>query len=235
MLRPHQQAPQKRMRPPLNSGLCFESLALEPFASIQRVAPLITGKIKLENEAQPAPDITRLTRLMTKGDENAFRQFHDAYFGRLLGYLLVVTQDEQLARDALQATLLRVVRHARRFDSEEAFWSWLTVLARSAAADERRRTRRYGSFLERFFERSVIENDSQANETRSQLKEALEINLAALPIEDRELLERKYFDRQSVSEIAQKIKLSDKATESRLTRVRQKLRDMVLAQLKHEG
>jgi len=222
------------MRPRPNNSLCFESLGLEPFLSVHRVGPLITGKIKLENEAGRASDIARLTHLMTKGDEEAFRQFHDAYFGRLLGYLLVVTRDEQLAREALQATLLRVVRHIKRFDSEEAFWSWLTVLARSSAADERRRTRRYATFLDRFFERTAIENEGKIDETRSRLREVLEINLAALPSEDRELLERKYFDHQSVSEIAQNLELSDKATESRLTRIRQKLREMVLSQLNHE-
>lgn len=223
------------MQPPTNNSLCFQSLGLEPFVSIHRVAPLITGKIKSENEARSAADIATLTYLMTKGDEEAFRQFHQAYFGRLLGYLLVVTRDEQLAREALQATLLRVVRHIRKFDSEEAFWSWLTVLARSSATDERRRATRYASFLDRFFQRTVLENDVKTNETRSRLKEALEINLASLPMEERELLERKYFERHSVREIAQTAELSDKTIESRLTRIRQKLRDMVLAQLKHEG
>lgn len=223
------------MQPPANNSLCLESLGLGSFVSIRRVTPLITGKAKSHEEARPKLDIATLTYLMTKSDEDAFRQFHNAYFGRLLGYLLVVTRDEQLAREALQATLLRIVRHVRKFDSEEAFWSWLTVLARSSATDERRRATRYASFLDRFFQTTVIENDVKTNETRSRLKEALEINLAALPIEDRELLERKYFERQSVREIAQTAELSDKTIESRLTRIRQKLRDMVLAQLKHEG
>jgi RNA polymerase sigma-70 factor (ECF subfamily) len=223
------------MQPPPNNSLLLESLGLGRFLSIRRAEPLITGKVKSDSEARPTPDIARLTHQMAKGDEEAFREFHEAYFGRLLGYLLVVTRDEQLAREALQATLLRVVRYGRKFESEEAFWSWLTVLARSSLADERRRATRYASFLDRFFQRTVIESDIKIDETRSRLKEALEINLAALPIEDRELLERKYFEHQSVREIAQTTELSDKAIESRLTRIRQKLRDMVLTQLKHEG
>jgi RNA polymerase sigma-70 factor (ECF subfamily) len=171
---------------------------------------------------------------MAKGDEDAYREFHDAYFNRLLAYLLVVTQDEQLARDALQLTLLRIARHVKRFDSEQAFWSWLTVLARSSAADERRRSRRYGSILERFFARSEIEREGQINENYSHLKELLEANLTILPIEDRQLIERKYFEGESVRQIAEATQQTEKAIESRLVRIRQKLREHVLSQLTHE-
>ena len=218
-----------------NNSLSLQSVGLDPFLFIRRFTPLITGPAKLQDQSRSAPEIARLTRLMAKGDEGAYRQFHDAYFGRLLGYLLVVTGNEQLAREAVQATLLRVVRYARQFDSEEAFWGWLTVLARSSATDENRRSRRYASFLERFFERALVEREDHTDETRSRLRDVLEMNLAALPVDDRELLERKYFDRQSVHQIAENNQTSEKAVESRLVRIRQKLRDMVLSQLKHEG
>src|SRR5438034_3100709 len=89
-------------------------------------------------------EIRELTSGLAVGDEEAFREFHAAYFGRLLRYLFVVTHgDEQAAHDALQETMTRVVRYARRFDSEEAFWSWLTVLARSAVSDAGRKRSRY--------------------------------------------------------------------------------------------
>jgi RNA polymerase sigma factor (sigma-70 family) len=65
------------------------------------------------------------------------------------------------------------------------------------------------------------------------LGEVLERNLATLPVEDRALLEMKYFERLSVSCIAAKLQTTEKAVESRLTRVRQKLKLAVLADLKH--
>jgi len=45
---------------------------------------------------------------------------------------VVTGGNEHAAREALQAALVRVVRHVRLFDAEDKFWSWLTVLARSA-------------------------------------------------------------------------------------------------------
>src|SRR5436190_1528005 len=85
-----------------------------------------------------------LTSGLAAHEEDAFRQFQAAYFDRLLRYHLVIAHgDEHAAQEALQETLLRVARHARRFDDAGTFWCWLTVLARSAAADSGRKRNRY--------------------------------------------------------------------------------------------
>ena len=223
------------MEHPTSNSLWFGSAEAGRFLAYLRLAPLIIDQVKLPDKPRPAPEIDRLTEQMAKGDEDAYRRFYDTYFSRLLGYLLVVTGDEQRAREALQMTLLRVARHAKRFDSEEAFWSWLTVLARSSVADESRRSSRYVSILGRFFEQTVVEKQEQTDQTNTQLRELLQVNLASLPREDRDLIERKYFEGDSVHQIAQDNQVSEKAIESRLGRIRQKLKDMVLRQLKHEG
>ncbi len=153
-------------------------------------------------EPQPSIDLAALTAGMAKGDEDAYRMFHELYFHRLLRYLLVVTGGrEEAAREALQLALLRVVRHVRRFDSEEAFWSWEAVAA--SDADER-------------------------------LNELLAANLDALSWNEREVIQRKYFARESVKEIAADTGATEKAIESQLVRIRRKLKQCILAQLKDE-
>ena len=95
-------------------------------------------------------EIAQLTADMARGGEDAFRQFFDRYFNRLLGYLLVLTHgQEDAAREALQAAMLRIIKHVRRFDSEQAFWNWLTVLARTALVDQERKRSRYDALLYR--------------------------------------------------------------------------------------
>ncbi|MBI2924657.1 MAG: sigma-70 family RNA polymerase sigma factor [Verrucomicrobia bacterium] len=173
---------------------------------------------------------------MSRGDEMAYRTFYDLYFNRLLRYLLVVTRgDEDAAREALQQTLLRVVRHVRPFDSEPVFWSWLTVLARSSIVDEERKRRRYLSFLDRFFQGQQIEASAAADGTDAHLLALLEKHLATLAEHERELVEQKYFATASVKEIAADCEQSEKAVESRLVRIRKKLREAILAELKHES
>ena len=181
--------------------------------------------------------IQALTRAMARGDEAAYREFYDAYFDRLLRYLLVVTSGhEEAAREALQLALVRVVRHVKPFDAEDKFWSWLTVLARSALADGARKRRRYFSFLERFTRHQetgfATMNNGEADE---QLRALLERNVNLLPLAERELVEQKYLLHQSVRAIADGQQTTEKAVESRLSRVRRKLKDAVLAELKNES
>ena len=195
---------------------------------------LTIAEAKSQETSQPAPEIPRLTAEMARGNEHAYQEFYELYFNRLLRYLLVVTRNEEQAREALQSTLLRVARHVRRFDSEPVFWNWLTVLARSSARDEGRRSRRYLSFLGRFFEQKTIEAEGMEAEADTRLRELLEMNMAALPPEERQLLEQKYFDRQSIRQMAEQMKSTERAVESRMMRLRRRLKDEIVEQLRHE-
>ncbi len=192
----------------------------------------------MEPDPHESLDIAALTRGMVAADENAYRTFYDAYFGRLLRYELVVARgDEDAAQEALQSALVRVVRHIRIFENEPVFWSWLTVVARTALADQGRKHRRYLAFLDRFTERWRIQQalaEPRLPQPEVDLFDQLDKNLAALPYDERDLLERKYFDRQSVRQIATELGLSEKTIESRLVRIRHKLKSALLESLKHE-
>src|SRR5882757_6783553 len=98
---------------------------------------------------------------MVKGDEITYRIFYDEYYERLRRYLLVVTRgNEDATCDALQSTLVRVVKHIRKFATENELWSWLTVLAKTALFDQTRKRKRYWSFLERFTRHTEIEQSA---------------------------------------------------------------------------
>lgn len=185
--------------------------------------------------AAPAADIAALTRRLARQEEAAYHEFYTRYFHRLLAYLLVVTGGkEEAAREALQATFLRVVRHIKQFDSEATFWSWLTVLARSAAVDEQRKQKRYLGLLDRFFHREQADASPADPDANGQLVTALTAQLVGLPADERDLIERKYFQSQSVLQIAGALDLTEKAVESRLVRVRRKLKELILSDLRRQ-
>ncbi len=183
----------------------------------------------------PPIGVTELTACMAANDESAYRAFFDLYLGRLKRYLLVVTSgQEEAAHEALQLTLLRVVRHIRRFDSEAVFWSWLTVLARSSVVDEERKRQRYWAALDRFCWWSKARQAITSDEAEDRLQGLLEEGLAALPAEDRALIKQKYYDSRSVKDLAAEHATTESAMESRLVRIRRKLKEAIVAQLKHE-
>ena len=175
-----------------------------------------------------------LTRRLAAHEEEAFREFHARYFDRLYRFLLVVAHGQvHEAQDALQETLLRVARSARPFEAEDAFWCWLQVVARNAARDGGRRQGRYRALLERFNfrrppEASAPESGDGAEE---RLQALLTESLAELPPEERRLVEDKYLDGVTTKALSSDTGLTEKAVESRLRRLRGRLRERLLKRL----
>ena len=167
---------------------------------------------------------------MAKGDENAWREFHRGYFERLHRYLIVLQRgDEEGAAELVQQTMLRAVRHMRRFDDDVVLWSWLTCLARCAAADEGRKRKRRLVLFEKFAHWQ--ETRRAGKNSNAPRVEAMERCLETLAPDDRALLEGKYFERQSYTDLAAEFGLSAKAVESRLGRLRARLRGAIDAEL----
>jgi RNA polymerase sigma-70 factor (ECF subfamily) len=177
-------------------------------------------------------NVCRLTRGLAAGDEQAFREFHAAYFDRLHRYLLVVAHgDVTLAADALQETFCRAARHARVFHDETAFWDWLAVLGRSAVKDGGRKQSRYRRLLSLFHRETTTVLDEPVDEP---LLEALDVAVRQLNDEDRQLIQRKYDERATSRQIAVAAGTTESAVESRLVRVRRLLRSHLLNYLRHE-
>jgi RNA polymerase sigma-70 factor, ECF subfamily len=175
--------------------------------------------------------IGALTRRLVTGEEKAWREFHELYFDRLLRYLLVVCRgDEHAARESLQAALTRIVRHVRQFDREEAWWSWLTVVARSCVVDGARRQSRYRALLARFSAFLRPAETSSENPLPRLLEECVEL----LPAADRDLLAAKYLHRETTAALAASLGCTAKAVESRLARLRQRVRNQLVERLRDE-
>jgi RNA polymerase sigma factor (sigma-70 family) len=162
----------------------------------ETVVPLsLPQSLDMPDDRASSADVAALTGRMVRGDEAAWREFYELYFNRLLRYLLVLTRGhEEAAREAVQLTLLRVVKHVRQFDSEAAFWSWLTVLARSSAVDEQRKRTRYLAALDRFLHRNEIDGSTVDADTDAHLLRLLESHVAGLDPDEQDLVRRKYID-----------------------------------------
>ena len=175
--------------------------------------------------------VAALTQRLAAGDEASFAEFHAAYASRLFRYLIVLQRgDEHASAELLQDTLIRVARHARRFDDADALWSWLTRLARTAAADRARKSSRYLRFLDRFHHSAPEPH----HEDECDIEQALDTALAQMPPDDAELLRAKYHEQTPQRDLAARFAISEAALESRLRRARDSLRQLAFQILRQQ-
>jgi RNA polymerase sigma-70 factor (ECF subfamily) len=162
---------------------------------------------------------------MVKGEEEGFRTFYDLYSHRLYGYLFVICRgNEEQARELLQQTCIKVARYIRVFEDAEIFWKWLGTVARSCWVDENRKRHRYLAALERLWNWTAPREPlADAAEEELDIARFLE----CLTAEDQAILTRKYLEGFSVREIAEESGSSEKAVESRLTRARNRLKEII--------
>ena len=77
--------------------------------------------------------------LLEKGDKAAINLLYEFYANSLYGVILKVTNNEELAQDALQETFVKVWKNAKKYDSKKAkLFTWLYRIARNTAIDKLR-------------------------------------------------------------------------------------------------
>jgi RNA polymerase sigma factor (sigma-70 family) len=177
-------------------------------------------------------DIRSLTRAIVKGDEAAFGEFYERFSGRLFGLLLFLTSGrEEIAREILQITMIKVARKFRVFEHETALWAWLSQIARNALVDYIREQSR----LPKPVSIELFTSSSAAPEAaEEELLQWLECGLNELDEEERELVESIYFQRRRQRVLADESGTTPKAIESKMARIRAKLRQFVLQRIKNE-
>ena len=156
---------------------------------------------------------------------------YDAYRQRLFRLALVLGRgDETLAQDVVQSVFVTAARKLRSVDSEDHLWNWLARVARQHIAKHFRKQRQESAAVN-FAELPEFADDAASDET---LEKCLDAAVLAMDAEERQLIERFYFDQLSQKEIAEQLNISPKAVSSRLERAREKLRLLVTRNLSHE-
>ena len=179
-----------------------------------------------------ADDETRkLTRAIAGGDEDAFAKFYDQYSGRIFGLLLLFTSGrEEVARDLQQVVMIKVARKFRVFSSEAELWAWLSQVARNAFRDyARAQARRLKTAVTHETDASPG-TDAQSEPLFQFLDEALQ----KLDDDERLLIEAFYFQNRRQTDIAEANGQTLKAVESKLARVRARLRTFIIRRTRHE-
>jgi RNA polymerase sigma-70 factor (ECF subfamily) len=171
--------------------------------------------------AEPDPDV-EVVRAVARGDRAALAVLYDRYSPIMFALALRIVRERREAEDLLHDVFLEVWRSAKDYDPVRGrVRTWLTIRMRSRALDlqkSARVSRNVGD--DSVLDRVAADPDLAESPDRTKIRQAL----AALPVEQRQVLELGYFEGLSCSEIAERIKTPIGTVKSRVAAALGKLR-----------
>jgi RNA polymerase sigma-70 factor (ECF subfamily) len=177
-----------------------------------------------------------LVRSLKKGDEAAFQVFYDRFFDAIYKFCFYrLGQNHTETEDVVGEVMLTAINKLGDLyeDQETSIFNWLAQIARFKLMETYRRNRRrdkeklFSSFdegLESCLEESSSVAIFQSDAEQGQTEETVGIVLNSLSEDYRRVLTEKYLMGFSVKEIAMRLRRSEKAVESLLTRSRDAFR-----------
>jgi len=184
----------------------------------------------------------KLVARMIAGEERAFEEFADGYLPQIYRFVRrKVHGDRELTNEIVQNTLCKAIAKISSFRGEAALMTWICACSRNEIAAHFRRQQRAGTELE--YQEVEDVSASLLGESGSggsgcsdsfegpesallhrETAELVHVALDALPPHYGRVLEWKYLEDLPVNEIAQRLDMGLKATESLLTRARHAFR-----------
>ena len=177
-----------------------------------------------------------LVERMLSGQEEAFAEFFDGHFPRLYRFAMArLNQDADAAEEVVQTVMCRAIAKLRSYRGEALLFTWLCTFCRREIADWHRRKGRTQPFQlpeDSQETRAVLESlaagvggGPEDEFHRKEVARMVQLTLDSLPNPYGDMLEWKYLQGHSVKEIAARLQISPKATESLLTRARRAFRE----------
>ncbi|MBL4681481.1 MAG: RNA polymerase sigma factor [Pseudomonadales bacterium] len=174
-----------------------------------------------------------LAQSLVSGDEAQFEIFFDEYFPKLYRFALTrLSSDEDAVKDIVQATLMNAIRGISTYRGDAAMFTWLCQICRNEINGHFRQLAKSVPVVPQDDDsiRPILESLEATNSPESlfenlQVKRLIQEVLDYLPSNYGNALEWKYIEGFTVSEIAERLQLSELATQSILARARGSFRD----------
>lgn len=176
-------------------------------------------------------DEQSLVTRMRSGDEEAYEVFSQHYIPAVYRFAIArLDGDAQLANDIVQSTLCKVVTKLGTYRGDGPLLGWLCACCRNEIAMHFRGIPREVGFEGDGVDSSALpapqSGQPDALLLSAETSELVHLVLDILPERQAQVLGWKYVDGVSVREISLRCGLSEKATESLLTRARVAFREV---------
>lgn len=171
-------------------------------------------------------DETALLRRIAAQDRGAFEALYHLYYRRLFGYLFKLTRRAEIVEELVNDVLLEVWRGAARFDGRSRPSTWILGIAYHKGLKALARFAPAGDGGAEAAEPATAEGPESLLARREQAG-VLGRALAALPPEQRAVVELTYFHELSYPEIAEIVGCPVNTVKTRMFHARRKLRELL--------
>ena len=180
-------------------------------------------------------DATAQALQRSAADPAAFSEFYRQHADALLRYFVRRVLEAELAVDLTAETMARAFLRRQKFrgSTDEAAAAWLYSIASSLLSSYYRRQKVEHKALRQLgMERPQPVDEAEARmierEALAEVQEQLQAGLEFISTSQREVIELRFLGDLSYPEIAERLKISEQAARSRLSRGIKELRDTLV-------
>lgn len=157
------------------------------------------------------------------GKESAWRSLVSRYEKRLFNHALRMVGNQDDALDLVQDVLLSIYRNLRNFRGDSPFINWAFRITTFRCTDYLRKKKLATDEFEDTADQALISNPALTFESARSNSEILDM-LALLPLDQRQVIELKFFQNFTFDEIASQLGISSNTAKSRLYAALKKMR-----------
>lgn len=155
-----------------------------------------------------------------RGNQQAFGLLFKLLHKPLISFAIKLSEDKELACDAVQDSWIKASRNIRRLKDPRAFKSWIYRLVRWRTLDLLRVKTRDSARLEPIDENTISARRSDRSENRSEIGSLI----SKLPATEKEIIHLFYLNEMTIAEISVVLEIPAGTVKSRLNRARNLLR-----------
>jgi RNA polymerase sigma-70 factor (ECF subfamily) len=185
------------------------SFCREPRFVLSKNATIMNANLKTASD-------TELIDLFKQGDHQVFGELYERYYKTVYSRCRQVCKDDEVAFDLSQEVMLKAFDHLNEFRGNSLFKTWIYTIA----------SRHCFSYLHKVKPgQALTENlsDMLADENEEDQQTLMLSLIQKLPVDEKQLLLRKYENGTSVEDLEKEMNLSASAIKMRLKRSREKL------------
>lgn len=176
-----------------------EDEAIIPTLNNEELYDIKGNLITADDVVNTLPDNTDLIQKAMSGNKQAFESLYMQSYRYVFFVVRQYIPDDETTYDAIQETFIKVYKNISNLREPNAFYGWITAIAKNTARDFLRDTHSEASFSKKEDDYSTFLSD---DETQKDVTLDIESVLKRLDPQDAELLSLVYYDGMSIAQIA---------------------------------